>query len=333
MIPIWRILKAYTPKIKDSSGKIKPKSIASLEKIPIGGIDQGILIRGHNIDDQFVLFLHGGPGTGEMPIKYAFQRNLERHFVMVDWDQRGVGKSYSKKIHPEDLTKEQMIEDAHELVLYLQKRFKKPKISLIGHSWGTILGFWLIDQYPDLFDAFIGIGQCTDTTESERLGIKFILEKAKAEENQKAIDEISALKEPFSENPNYFNIQRKWLGEYGGMLYGKKNFKSLMKLILGSPEFSIRDIVSLFKAEKLTEKLMDTLWDVNFFEQIPEVKIPVYFLIGRMDYQVSQYLAERYMKELKAPKKKFFWFEKSAHCPNFSETDKFDEIVIKCLKS
>ena len=107
----------------------------------------------------------------------------------------------------------------------------------------------------------------------------------------------------------------------------------LIKKVFSSPEWNFIDIIKFFKGEALAAKFDFGLWDFNLIEQIPAVKIPVYFFAGRMDYQTSQYLAEKYYNLIKAPKKEFYWFEKSAHCPNFSETEKFNELVIKCFKS
>ena len=79
MIPFYRVLYSWTPKIKDSQGKIKGNSVASLEKVILNGVKQCILIRGHDVNNPLLLLLHGGPGSPEMGIAYRYQRELEKY--------------------------------------------------------------------------------------------------------------------------------------------------------------------------------------------------------------------------------------------------------------
>ena len=67
-----------------------PTGIDSLEKIKLGGVDQWIQIRGHDRGKPILLFLHGGPGFPNMPFAHM-HAELERAFVVVQWDQRAAG--------------------------------------------------------------------------------------------------------------------------------------------------------------------------------------------------------------------------------------------------
>ena len=117
------------------------KSISVLENVIIGGLNQSILIRGENVNNPLMLFLHGGPGTAQIGFAPKFQSNLEKNFTVINWDQRGAGLSYDKNIRREELTIENMVTDTVELVKYLLGRFNQEKIFLVGHSWGTVLAF------------------------------------------------------------------------------------------------------------------------------------------------------------------------------------------------
>ncbi len=121
-----------SPEIVDSNGNKIVNSISSLEEIKLGGVNQYILIRGDNKNNTVLLFLHGGPAMPAMYLAYKFQGNSEKKFVVVQWDRRGVGKSYSSEIPKASLNPEQLISDAKELILYLRKRFSKEKIYLVG---------------------------------------------------------------------------------------------------------------------------------------------------------------------------------------------------------
>src|SRR6185437_4450081 len=104
-----------------------PRSIASLERVRIGGVNQYILIRGNDSSLPVLLFLHGGPGMPSMYLAHAFQKALEKQFVVVQWDRRGAGKSYRDDIS-NTLTSEQLVADTIELTNLLRARFHQDKI-------------------------------------------------------------------------------------------------------------------------------------------------------------------------------------------------------------
>lgn len=156
-----------TPQIRDEKGKVIPGSIASLEKVYIGGVKQWILIRGRSVNNPVLLFLHGGPGSAEWPLVRDYNRSLEDHFIHVYWEQRGAGKSYSKNIG--NMHIDQFISDTRELLQYLQKRVNREKVFLIGHSWGSLLGILTAEKYPELFHAYIGVGQFVSAKEQEEI--------------------------------------------------------------------------------------------------------------------------------------------------------------------
>ena len=135
-----------------------PDGIASLERVRIGNVDQYILIRGNSTSHPVLLFLHGGPGMPAMYLAHAFQAGLEKEFVVVQWDRRGSGKSYREDIS-NTLTSEQLVADTVELTNLLRARFHQNKIYLVAHSWGTYLGILVVARHPELYRAYVGIGQ------------------------------------------------------------------------------------------------------------------------------------------------------------------------------
>ena len=150
-LTLWIKSPGKAEPIMDISGKTLDSSISVIEKIMLGGQEQYLVIRGVNRVQPVMLFLHGGPGSPELPFMKNYNRDIENDFVMVYWEQRGAGKSYSKNIPVESLNLEQFILDTKELSEYLAKRFHQKKIYVMGHSWGSILGILTAYQYPELF--------------------------------------------------------------------------------------------------------------------------------------------------------------------------------------
>lgn len=332
MIKFYRLFYSKTPKIKDSEGNVIEGSIASLEKIKLGEVDQWILIRGNDIKNPIILFLHRGPGNAEIAIAHAYHKELEKYYTVVRWDQRDAGKSYSKEIPVGSMTVEKLISDTRDLVEKLLERFNKDKLYLVGHSSGSELGMRVIDRYPELFHAYIGIGQVVYSKENEQRTYQKALELARDAGNIEAIQELENLA-PYEGLHEQIEVQRKWLTKLGGAIYKWRSWAPLYKIALSSPEYNILDLLKYFKGFRFSaEAIADTTRGTNFFKEIPEVKIPVYFCVGKHDYLTVCDLVEEYFKKLKAPKKEIIWFEKSGHMPNYEEPEKFQEVLISLVK-
>ena len=170
---------AHTPPILGEDGKPLPNSIASLEKITLGGEDQWLIIRGEDVNKPVLLFLSGGPGASEAARVLRFNQELEKHFVVVIWEQRGCGKSYPSLNPKSSLTVDQYASDLIELSEMLRARFDEKKIYLVGHSWGTIFGTRAVQQRPELFHAYVGTAQMVDVLETDQIIYETILEHSR----------------------------------------------------------------------------------------------------------------------------------------------------------
>lgn len=322
-------LPSRTPRIEGKN------SIASIQKVELGGIEQFILIRGKDVDNPILLFLHGGPGYPQISYARKYQRKLEESFIVVNWDQRGSGMSYSYNTPKESMNRDQFIEDTKELIEYLCKKFNKKKVYLAGHSWGSELGMYVIDKYPEKVAAFISIGQLVNGIENETLSYDYVLERAQKENNKRAIDDLLRIERPPYKNLiSDMMVQRKWLKKYGGIEKKVSTLNDMIWASIFSPEYTGIDGIRLALGSKFSADMMfsNTLLKLDIIKDIPEVKVPVYFCVGRYDYNTPSVLIEKYYKELVAPEKEFIWFEESAHFPNFEEPEKFAETAVRIKK-
>jgi pimeloyl-ACP methyl ester carboxylesterase len=176
-----------TEPITDPEGNPVEGSIAEIEKVILGGQEQYIIIRGVDAAKPIMLFLHGGPGSPEVAFIKHFNPDIEKDFVMVYWEQRGAGKSYSKDIPPESMNMDQMISDTRELSEYLVNRFNREKIFLMGHSWGSLLGTLTAHKYPELYYAYFGIGQVGDQFKGEQISLRWAKDQAVERNDHKAV--------------------------------------------------------------------------------------------------------------------------------------------------
>ena len=314
-----------------------PNGIASLEHVVLGGVRQWVLLRGEDASNPILLFLHGGPGTPMTPVAHHFGRPLERHFVVVHWDQRGSGKSFDRAIPEESFTIEQFLSDTHELVATLRARFGAERIYLIGHSWGSVLGVTTVQRHPELFHAYVGMGQVTDERRSEDMGLQYVRDRARTLGNQQAIQELARLQPPYVDNPKEVVIQRKWLSRFGGDFYEGKALPLLSDFDrrwvwagLRSPEYSWLDLFRFqLGYSKVRWSLFRQAKQVNFMRTAPKLEIPVYFLMGRHDHNKHPELVNEYYEMLDAPRgKHMIWFERSGHSPCLEEPERFADVMI-----
>ncbi|MBS4537493.1 alpha/beta hydrolase [Clostridium sp. D2Q-11] len=317
-------LPSRTPKISGYN------SVATIQQVKIGGFQQSIMIRGKDKSNPILLFLHGGPGYSQISYARKYQEKLEQDFLVVNWDQRGSGKSYSRSIPKESMNREQFVKDTKELIDFLCKKYDKEKVYLVGHSWGSELGMFVIDKYPEKIFAFISVGQVVNGIQNEIISYDYVLQKAKENGDKKVLDDLRRIERPpYKDSVNDTTVQRKWLSKYGGV---ERKVNTLNDIILGSvfsPEYTGIDGIKFALGSKFTaEAMWGQNYDLNLKEDIPEVKVPIYFCVGRYDYNTPFVLTEEYYDKIKAPNKELIWFEKSAHFPLFEEPDKFADIII-----
>jgi pimeloyl-ACP methyl ester carboxylesterase len=159
----------------DENGKTLAGSLSEKIHVEINGMEQGMFIKSKNIHNPVLLFLHGGPGMPEYWLTQRYPTGLEDHFTVVWWEQRGAGLSYNPEIPPETMTAEQFIADTLAVTRYLLNRFSQEKIYLMGHSWGSYIGIQAAAQAPELYHAYIGMGQISYQLQSEQLAYEYAL--------------------------------------------------------------------------------------------------------------------------------------------------------------
>lgn len=297
-----------------------PQGVERLEAVRIGGIDQWISVRGVDRRNPLLLMIHGGPGYPAMPTSWYFQRGWEDYFTVVQWDQRGAGRTYTandpEAIGP-TMTVARMIADAEEMIAWLRREFGKDRIFVLGHSWGSVVGLTIAQRHPEWLHAYIGMGQVIDGRESERRGWRFALDGARQASNEEAVRELESIApyakpgQPIPLEDLY--VQRKWLGFYGGAIRGRTGYDADAAAVALAPEYSDADVKSFyagidFSHHRLLADVMTT--DLT---KVTALACPLILLNGRHDYNVSATVAAEWFRRVRAPSKTLVWFERSAH--------------------
>jgi proline iminopeptidase len=309
---------------------VTPNGVERLEKVRIGGIDQWVSIRGADKRNPVLLLIHGGPGYVSMPMSWWFSRGWEEYFTVVQWDQRGAGKTYllsdPKTIGP-TMTLERMVADTEEMTTWLRRELGKEKIFVIGHSWGSYLGLQLAKRHPEWLYAYIGVGQVTNGPESERRGYAFAMNAARQAGNAQAVQQLEAIAPYFApgQTPPLKNIyiQRRWLDFYGGVMAHRRSNSPESDVSLLSPDYTDDEISHIWDGNDFSESyLLAKVLSLDL-TGIQELSCPLIIFAGRYDFNVNAQAAAEWFKKVKAPSKQFVWFENSAHLPMTEEPGKF----------
>ncbi|MBD1373390.1 alpha/beta hydrolase [Hazenella sp. IB182357] len=319
----------FTNRTPQYHGKPLNSSIACIEQVCLGGLEQSILIRGTDVDSPILLFLHGGPGEAQIGYARHYQSELEKHFIVVNWDQRGAGLSYTHPDHKNPLTMTQLINDTIELIAYLLERFSKQKLFIAGHGFGSMIGILTAKLIPEDIYAYIGVGQLVDINQSDITAYHLALLHADLINHHRALNQLHKIgAPPYADHKKYFTLL-KWLSKFGAVTKegSKADFLAKGKK---STEYRFRDWRKYEKGRlHAFKQLLPELIDFNLYERITHLTIPTYFCIGRYDFVSSYEMQEDYVEVLETPHKEIIWFDKSAHYPHFEEPTPF---LIACLK-
>jgi pimeloyl-ACP methyl ester carboxylesterase len=344
-ISLWIVSPGMPKPFLDKGGKVVTGSISEKVFITIGGVKQGMFIRGKNSQNPVLLFVHGGPAFSEYFLVDKYPSGLEDDFTVCYWEQRGGGLSFSPDIPLESMTLDQFESDVIEVTNYLRSRFGKEKIFMMAHSGGTAFAIRAAAKAPQLFSAYIGIAQITRQAESEKIAYRYMLEQYKAIGNTTAIKELEKFPVLQSDNfvlPFHMSLVRdKAMHELG--IGTMRSMRSVLFDVFipvwTCRAYTLKEKVNIWisKFSFLTKtKLKQQVCDTDLPAMVQELAVPVYFFSGKYDLTVNVDLSREYLRMLRAPIKGFYTFAESAHSPIFEEPGRLKQIMatdVKCFKA
>lgn len=303
--------------------------------VEVNGMRQGMFIDSRDSENPVLLVLHGGPGMPEHWLSQRYPTGLEDHVTTVWWEQRGAGLSYRPGIPPESMTVDQFVEDTIAVTRHLCARFDTDRVLLLGHSWGSYVGIRAIARAPDLYAAYIGVGQVVHQIESERLAYDHCCEVFARRGDARMLARLRRAP-PSSTAPlpaDYMRLRDPYMHRAGvGTMRGMSSVVTGIFLpSLHARDYTVRERVDLWRGKLFSRRSDLGLWDTMLVSdvrvEVPAVDVPAYFLHGRHDYTCAYDLAKQYVEQLTAPAKAFHTFERSAHSPLFEEPARTVEIV------
>jgi len=321
------------PPILDENGAPFPDGLASLERVTLGGIDQSILIRTQDVSNPVLLVLHGGPGATLMVFMEQIQpAALEENFTVVHWDQRGAGKSYDPALTLDDLNAEDLVSDTLELTNILRERFEQDKIFLTGHSWGSALGFMVIQQDSSHYHAYIPSGERIGWEASHQAGFDWVKQQATEQQVAPVLEQIAAI-EPFDINDaddiaalyqglNYFR---------GGDVYTPGLWDEMMAYAMGgkSPYYTQGEIDTYIAAMDITQAAVERFaTSYDLIQTNALYGIPIHFIQGEHDQYAPEALSRPFFEALDVSAKSYTVISGAGHSMMYDNPDDWAEALI-----
>jgi len=314
----------------DDNGRVLAGSISEKVNVTIGGVEQGMFIKGKDLSNPVLLYLHGG-----MPDYFLTQdypTGLDEYFTVVWWEQRGSGLSYSSGIPADSVNPDQLVSDTLSLTNYLRGRFGQQKIYLMGHSGGTFIGIQAAAQAPELYRAYIGVAQMSNQLESEKLAYAYMLQRFTDDGNAKM---VRTLKEgPVTDSiplpDSYLSVRDSAMHSLGiGTTHDMRSIVTgLLLRSFQNREYTLGEKIGIWRGKIFSgSRLWNMQLSTDLTTKVTRLEVPVYFFHGVYDYTVSYPLAKSYYEQLDAPLKGFYSFAESAHSPLFEEPKRMREIM------
>ncbi|MBK8469367.1 MAG: alpha/beta hydrolase [Actinomycetales bacterium] len=307
----------------DRGGRVLPGAVYEKLFIDVNGTRQGMFLRGKDITNPVLLYLHGG-----LPEYFLTERRptaLEDCFTVAWWDQRGAGLSYSPLLPRDSITTEQCILDTVSVTHYLQERFGQERIYLMAHSGGSFIGLQVASRHPELYSGYIGMAQMVDQLRSERLAYEFMVAEFEKRDDRRMVKRLAAapVSEAHGTPKRYLAVRDKAMHRLGvGTTHDMRSVVTGVFLpSLASPQYSVPEKIRLWRGKVAggVSPFWDDMLSTDLAERVPSLEVPSYFLHGAFDRTCSYDLARDYFQKIQAPVKGFYTFELSAHTPIFEE--------------
>ena len=306
-----------------------PNGVYETRYITVGGIEQWVSIRGDDRRNPILFFVHGGPGMGHTMFN-PLLRPWERHFTLVQWDQRGSGQTRRRSgpLREGEWTLARLESDAVEVARYLLAELGQDKLILLAGSAGSTFGLAVAKHHPELLHAYVGTDQHTGAATLRRcrqVTLNWLHHTGKAKA-AKAIEAIGA--DPATWTADQASILARWAVKADPTVPNMIT-DVVLPAMISSPEHNLRDLSQVTKG--MAESMAQWHGQITRFDPGAlgaDFAVPVLILQGDSDALAPADAARDYLDTITAPRKELALINNSGHLAMFTRPNQFlDELV------
>jgi pimeloyl-ACP methyl ester carboxylesterase len=322
--------------VRGADGRAVAGGVAELVRVPIGGHDQWLSLRGRSADAPVLMYLEGGPGGSAVGSARVVFSELEQDFVVAVYEQRGTGKSADAIEPTSTLTLDRAVEDTAAVARYLARRFAEEKVYLLGESWGSTLGVLTVQRYPQLFHAYIGSGQMVSQRETDSRLYDAVLAHAAATHDEALARTMRGYGRPPYRDPlgyatvmAYYDVLEPYSepAAYRALADRPGNDVGMMGVL--ASEYTWMDRVNVVRGFVDTFALVyPQLQGIDFRRDVRRLEVPVYVLLGDHELPARADLVPEWLAGLSAPRVTLQRWADSAHAPHAQEFQRFHRFML-----
>jgi pimeloyl-ACP methyl ester carboxylesterase len=301
-----------------------PNGIDERSFVRLNGIDQWVTIRGEDRRNPVLLMLAGGPGNTLVPLSAVF-RPWEKYFTIVQWDQRGAGRTYEQNGPNGEgvMTLDRFAADGVKLTEFLRYHLHKDRIVILGASFGSSLGVRMAKARPDYFSAYVGTGQVVADKDQEAMDYADALQRARDAHDAESVAALQRSGPPPYKTIDPLVVERNISSLHDTEL--ERGLRSkLTPVVLFAPDVSLLDLYYFLTNTEFSVKAMYrelSAYDVHALG--PDFAVPLFVFEGDKDAITPPSLSRAWLAGLHAPKKEFVILPGGGHSAVLSMPEVF----------
>jgi pimeloyl-ACP methyl ester carboxylesterase len=301
-----------------------PDGIAEQSFVRLNGLDQWVTIRGDDRRNPVLLVVAGGPGNSLVPLAALF-RPWEKYFTVVQWDQRGAGRTIEANgtAGQGAMTLDQFTADGVKLAEFLRARLGKKKIVLLGASFGTVLGVRMAKAQPEYFSAYVGTAQVVESAEQEVIDYAAVLNKVRAARDAGSLQALTRSGPPPYKSLDAIMVERNVSSRYD--TEAERDFyPQAVRLVLFAPDTSLLDVYYMLRYGSFAARaLVGEILRYDARRLGPDFAMPVFVFNGDRDAITPLQLSRAWVAGLHAPQKTFVILKGGGHNAMLTMPDVF----------
>ncbi|MGN9809735.1 alpha/beta fold hydrolase [Micromonospora sp. BQ11] len=310
-----------------------PGGVAELTTVRSGDRDLGLMVRGARPDVPVLLFVPGAPGSSEIGSVRRHLAGLEQHFVVATLERRGAAKSWAAFAPSSTFTLDSEVADVLAVTEHLRQRFTREKVYLVAHSGGSIVGVTAVQRRPELFAAYVGVGQAVSLDDADRSQYADTIAWARRTGRADLADQLTDLGPP--PYPDMYTYEPLLANEAGAFDFdrtGAGEGRGGAVENLDVPEYTLLEKVhALSGIFDGWDVLYPRMQDVDLRTQVRELAVPVWLVDGAHEVPGRLTLLAQWHAQLRAPRKERVVLEGAGHRSLFERPTEFTALLTRVL--